>query len=247
MTIRDIVTFIDTKAPFAAAEEWDNVGLLVGDADAAVGRVLVTLDATDGALSAAEAMGADLILTHHPVIFAPLKRLDARSLPYRLAASGISLIAAHTNLDKAADGVNDTLVACLGLENVAPAADGMTRIGTLPQVTDAAAFAKQTATVLNTSVRVADGGVPLHTVAVCGGSGGDFLPDLVGKADAFVTGEVKHHQWLQAAAEGITLIEAGHYATEVPVVDTLCRWLQEAFPALTVTPYYDGDPYVTQK
>ncbi|MBQ5840991.1 MAG: Nif3-like dinuclear metal center hexameric protein, partial [Clostridia bacterium] len=95
MTIQDILTFLNDRAPFATAEEWDNVGLLVGDADAAVHRVLVALDATDGALATAQALDADLILTHHPVIFTPLKRLDSNGLPYRLAAAGLGLVAAH--------------------------------------------------------------------------------------------------------------------------------------------------------
>lgn len=247
MTIQDILTYIDSRAPFATAEEWDNPGLLVGDPAAKVEQVLVALDATEGALDTAIAVGADLILTHHPVIFAPLKRLDAHGLPYRLAAAGIGLVAAHTNLDKAADGVNDTLAARLGLENVTVAADGMTRVGTLPAEVTVTALAGQVAAALDTAVRVSNHDHPIRTVAVCGGSGGDFIPDLIGVADAFVTGEVKHHQWLQASADRLALIEAGHYATEAPVVDTLCRWLQEAFPALTVTAYYDGDPYVTIK
>ncbi len=247
MTIQNILTFLDNRAPFTTAEEWDNPGLLVGDPAAPVNRVLVALDATDGALDTARAVGADLIVTHHPVIFTPLKQLDAHSLPYRLAAAGIGLIAAHTNLDKAADGVNDTLAARLGLENVTVAADGMTRIGTLPVETNVTTFAGQVAQALDTAVRVSNHDRPIRTVAVCGGSGGDFIPDLVGVVDAFVTGEVKHHQWLEANANRLTLIEAGHYATEAPVVDTLCHWLQEAFPGLAVTAYYDGDPYTIVK
>lgn len=247
MNVQDILTFLDSRAPFATAEEWDNPGLLVGDAGAPVNRVLVALDATPGALEAAVAAGADLLVTHHPVIFAPLRRLDANGLPYRLAAAGISLIAAHTNLDKAADGVNDTLAGLLGLTDVHPGADGMTRVGTLPEAMTPTAFAAMTAAALDTAVRLGRGADLIRRVAVCGGSGGDFIPDLAGVADAFVTGEVKHHQWLEADAAGLTLIEAGHYATEVPVVDTLCRWLGEAFPALAVTAYYDGEPYTTLK
>ena len=129
MIIQEIVAFLDSRAPFATAEEWDNPGLLVGSGSQPVTGVLVALDATPSALEAARAMGANLLVTHHPVIFSPLRRLAADSLPYRLAAEGIGLIAAHTNLDKAAGGVNDALAACLGLENVTVAADGMTRVG----------------------------------------------------------------------------------------------------------------------
>ena len=241
MTVQDIFTFLHTRAPFDTAEGWDNPGMLVGDPRRAVTRVLVALDATDGAVETAKAVGAQLIVTHHPVIFAPLKRLAADSIPYRLAAAGISLIAAHTNLDKAAGGVNDTLAARLGLTDVTVAADEYTRIGTLAQAMSARDFAAHVAAVLDTAVRYS-GDKTVKTVAVCGGSGGDFMLRCTDVADAYVTGEVRHHEWL-AAADRIQVIEAGHYATEVPVVDTLCAWLEEAFPGLPVTPYRDGDPY----
>ena len=245
MTIQDIFTLLNDRAPLDTAEGWDNPGMLVGDPRREVTRVLVALDATDGAVDTALAVGAQLIVTHHPVIFAPLKRLSAQSIPYRLAAAGIDLIAAHTNLDKAAGGVNDTLAARLGLTDVTVAADEYTRIGTLAEETSARDFAAHVAAVLDTAVRYS-GDKTVKTVAVCGGSGGDFMLRSIGAADAYVTGEVRHHEWLAAAGQ-INVIEAGHYATEVPVVDTLCAWLTEAFPNLTVIPYRDGDPYSVVK
>ena len=241
MTIQEIYNFLNEMAPFATAEEWDNPGLLVGDPHQEVTTVLVALDATAGALDTACALGAQLVLTHHPVIFAPLKRLKADSIPYRLAAEGIALIAAHTNLDKAQGGVNDTLAARLGLENVTTAEDGYTRIGTLPGEMTAKEFATHAAAVLDAPVRY-NGDQTVTTVAVCGGGGGDFIAGCAHLADAYVTGEVKHHEWLAAAGQ-INVVEAGHYATEVPVVDTLCAWLEERFPDLTVIPYRDGNPY----
>lgn len=241
MTVQDVYAFLNDRAPFATAEEWDNPGLLVGCPQKEVHRVLVALDATAGALDTAAAIGADLIVTHHPVIFAPLKRLSADGIPYRLAAADIALIAAHTNLDKAEGGVNDTLAARLGLEKVTTAEDGFTRIGVLPNEMTAKAFAAHVAEVLNAPVRYA-GERPVTTVAVCGGGGGDFIAGCAPLADAYVTGEVKHHEWLENAGR-IGIIEAGHYATEVPVVDTLAGWLVEAFPDLTVTVYRDGNPY----
>lgn len=242
MTVQTIYEYIDSRAPFATAEDWDNPGLLVGSGAQPVHGVVVALDATPGALQTAKAVGADLIVTHHPVIFAPLRRLEQDSMPYQLASAGISLIAAHTNLDKAPGGVNDTLAARLGLTAVTVAPDGMCRIGTLPTPMDSAALASHTAQVLEAAVRVC-GNRQISTVALCGGGGGEFIPELAGQADAFITGEVKHHQWLDAAQTDMTVIEAGHYATEVPVVDTLCSWLSAAFPGLPVTPYLDGEPY----
>lgn len=244
MTNQTILDLLDQKAPFSLAEEWDNVGLLIGSPDNEVTRVLVALDATVGAIEAAKAVGADLIVTHHPVIFSPLKALDSGGIPYALAAAGIDVISAHTNADKAVDGVNDILAARLGLTSLHTTEDGFCRIGTLSEPTDATAFAKTVATALDTAVRVNGGGL-IRTVALCGGSGGDYITPLAGEIDAFVSGEVRHHQWLEANALGVTVIEAGHYATEVPIVDTLCRWLSEAFPALSVTAYYDTAPYET--
>ncbi len=240
MTVRDIVDFIDGMAPFATAEEWDNVGLLIGTPEMTVSSVLVTLDVTPAALAEASRVGANLIVSHHPVIFSPLKRLDG--MPYAVASAGVAVIAAHTNLDK--DGVNDTLAARLGLQAVRAAADGICRVGQLAAPLPAQDFAAQVGAALHTAVRVNGGGV-ISTVAVCGGSGGDFIPALYGAADAFVTGEVKHHEWLDADAHGMTVIEAGHYATEVPVVEPLAQRLAQAFPALTVTAFADTAPYTT--
>ncbi len=205
---------------------------------------MVALDATPDAVKAAKAIGAELIVTHHPVIFEPLKQLDSEGVPYALAAAGIDVISAHTNADKADGGVNDALAQRLGLTDLHTTEDGLCRVGTIKEPTDAAAFAKAVAKALDTAVRT-NGGGTIRTVGVCGGSGGDFIAPLANKVDAFVTGEVRHHQWLEANALGVTVIEAGHYATEILIVDTLCRWLQEAFPTLDITAYYDNAPYNT--
>ncbi len=242
MTNREVQDYLDGVMPFASAEDWDNVGLLVGSPDTAVCGILVTLDVTPAAIAAAERVGANLIVSHHPVIFSPLKRLAAEDIVYRLAAAGIAVISVHTNLDK--DSVNDVLAARLGLCDVTPTADGICRVGHLPQPLPAADFAAQVGAALATAVRT-NGGGEVATVALCGGSGGDFLPGLVGTADAFVTGEVKHHEWLEANAHGLTVVEAGHYATEVPVVEPLAQRLAAAFPAVTVTAFADAAPYTT--
>ena len=245
MTFSDIQRCIHAFAPFDTAEDWDNVGLLVGGPATEVTGILVALDATADAVSTAVKAGANLLVTHHPVIFEPLRRLEADDLPYRLAAAGIGLLAAHTNLDKAAGGVNDTLTELLGLTDVNPAANDLCRIGRLPAPMEPAAFARMVAERLNTPVRLG-GNRTVSTVAVCGGSGGDFLEEIRPLADAYLTGEVKHHQWLAANQAGLTLVEAGHYATEVPVVATLCDRLQAAFPDLPIIPYYE-EPYTTLK
>ncbi len=244
MTNQDVLELLNREMPFSLAEEWDNTGLLIGHPDKEISRILVALDVTSDAIAIAKTIGAELIVTHHPVIFDPLKRLDSHSLPYMLAAAGIDVISAHTNADKSTGGVNDILATRLGLTDLHTTEDGFCRIGSLAEPMEAAAFARAVAQTLDTAVRT-NGGGTIRTVGVCGGSGGDFIAPLADKVDAFVTGEVRHHQWLEANDLGVTVIEAGHYATEILLVDALCRQLREAFPELSVTTYMDGAPYET--
>lgn len=129
MTVGEVCTYLQGRAPFETAEEYDNVGLLGRSPDMPACRILVTLDITPAAVRAAEEAGADLIVSHHPVIFSPLKRLDTGSIPYRLAGAGIAAICVHTNLDRAAGGVGDLLAVRLELDDIQTAADGICRIG----------------------------------------------------------------------------------------------------------------------
>ena len=245
-TVAEIAAYLEEKAPSQTAEEWDNPGLLVGDGDRRVEKAMVALDITPGAVEAAARWGAQLLVSHHPVIFHPLRRLGGGDAPYLLASHGIAALCLHTNLDKAAGGVNDTLAARLGLTQVRPAADGLCRIGRLEEELPPRLFAARVAERLGAPVRLAAGaGRPVRSVAVCGGAGcGELLalladPDRM--PDAAVTGEVKHHEWLQAAALGAVLVDAGHYYTEVPVVETLLRWLSTRFPETMWAPYHGGE------
>ena len=204
MTVEDIYHFLNEKAPFSTAEEWDNTGLLVGDPQREVARVLTVLDITPNAVETAQRLGAQLIVSHHPVIFSPLRRLESSSIPYALAQADIAAVCAHTNLDRAAGGVNDTLASLLGLRSVQPMADGLCRMGVLPEPLTPEAFARHTGLRLDTAVRLAAGSRPVSRVALCSGSGGEFLSLCAGEADAFVTGEIKHHEWLRAAGSGLT-------------------------------------------
>lgn len=239
MDIKTIVNLLEQKAPSHTAEEWDNVGLLV-DVGSEVTGVVTALDATPEAIAFVKEKGANLLVTHHPVIFSPLSHLSVLDPAVSALQNGISVMSLHTNLDKAAGGVNDTLCARLGLENVTVLEDGMTRLGDLPHSMTAKDFAAFVGDVLNTPVMVSLGGT-VSRVAVCGGAAGSGVFAVKGKADAYVTGEVKHHEFL--AANGLTVVAAGHYATEVPVVDTLTEWLKTAFPTLPVYTFYDKAPY----
>ena len=246
MIVADIAAFLEKKAPADTAEPWDNVGLLIGGREEEVHTVLVCLDVTPAAVREAERVGAELLVSHHPVIFSPLKRLEPQSLPYQLAQKGLAAYAAHTNLDKAPGGVNDTLAGRLGLQDLEITGDGLCRIGRLPCPLEASAFVLLVAEHLGTTVRAAEGIRTISRVGVCGGAGGDEGLALFGQVDAFVTGEMKHHHWLAAGQAGITAVEAGHYATEGVVVPTLAAWLRDAFPELSVVEFEDQSPYITR-
>ncbi|MCB5942250.1 Nif3-like dinuclear metal center hexameric protein [bacterium 210820-DFI.6.52] len=232
MRIKEILALLEEHCPTALAESWDNVGLLIGDGEAEVTGVELALDVTDGVIDSALSHGANLIVTHHPVIFGGLHRLESGSLPYRLAAEGLSVISMHTNLDIAQGGVNDCLAAAVGLGQLAPfRPDGLGRIGQLARPLAPAAFASQVKTALGASgVRCALGQGSVERVALCSGAmdGGMVEEAQALGADALLTGECKYHEFLEAAHRGITLVAAGHFATEQVVLPALQALLEEA-------------------
>lgn len=242
-TVDEILTVLDEMAPLSTAEEWDNAGFQVGDLEANVKKVLVCLDVTEAALEEAQKIGAELIISHHPLLFTPLSDLPADHLIYKLAVAGISNIAMHTNLDKAQGGVNDCLAAALGLTDLREAY-GLGRVGTLETALSPREFAVKVKTLLGTAVRLKEGSRAVKTVGLLGGAGGDVLEgDEVAAADAFVTGEIKHHQWL--AAPDVTVVDAGHYATENVVVEPLCAALSSKLPDVEFLPFLATAPYET--
>lgn len=245
-TVQQICDLLHAKAPFDTAEEWDNSGLLVGDKAVAVSTVYVSLDITAQTVARAAAAGAQLMVSHHPVIFDPLKALPATHLVYQLVKQGIGALCVHTNLDKAVGGVNDQLALQLGLDDIRVAPDGMSRIGQLSTPMTADGFSRHVSAALATAVRARVGTDTVRTVALCGGAGADLVLPLLSQADAAVTGEVKHHQWLDIDPAK-TLIDGGHYFTENGVVAVLAAWLREAFPDMTVIQGEQAVPYITLK
>lgn len=231
--VKDIFDFIGSIAPFEKQCEWDNSGLLVGNADCEVNKIGVVLDITADAVKYAAENGIDLIVSHHPVIFRPAKTFLASDPAYLLARNGISAICAHTSLDIAAGGVNDVLAEKLGFENAAPLSENgeteMIRVCEIAE-TDADSLAKLVCEKLSACAVTADGGKPIKKVALCGGAGGDFIRDVAAAGcDAYITGEAKHHEFLEAAQIGITLIAAGHFETENPVVAALADNIRKNF------------------
>lgn len=232
MTVKDIYSYLDFLYPFDKAADFDNVGLLIGDMNQTITKVIVALDCTKSVLSKAKEIGAELIITHHPVIFEPLKTLCKCSLPYELVNSSISVISAHTNLDIANGGVNKTLCNVLGLQNVSTLQtdDFEIKVGCLNKKMSPDDFAKKVSNSLGCTVKYVPGNRDVLMIGVCAGSGADFMDAAVNNgADAFVTGDVKHHYFADAESGDITLIDAGHFDTENIIVDELVSKLSERF------------------
>lgn len=232
LTVQTIYDLIDQVAPFDTQVPHDNSGLLVGDASAEVHAIHVALDATPHTVQEAIANGADLLITHHPLMFSPIQQLTEAGYESRLIMAmvrhGISHIAAHTNLDMAPGGIDDVLAARLGLTNLV--GEGFIRIGDLPHPMTAAELTAHAAACLNTVVRpMGRSDAPITRLAICSGAGGDEWPGVLPYgAQAFLTGEMKHHIALEATASGLFCLEAGHHATEEPGIFALADTLQNA-------------------
>ncbi len=237
--VKDFYGYLNSIAPFETQEDWDNSGMLVGDMDAEVKKVAVVLDITHEEIKKAKAIGADLIISHHPVIFNPIKSVTRGSVPYELVASSINALCCHTPLDIADGGTNDSLAKLLGIE-VTRTEDPILRLGTV-ELTTAENLAGKIAKTLNTKVRYADAGRKIEKIAICTGAGCSLI-EAAGEIDAFITGDASHHNFLDCIQAGITLIAAGHYETEIVVVPVLVKKLQARFPDIEIIDIKQENP-----
>jgi len=251
MKMQEFCALMERIAPKELALEFDNPGLLIEPDHAEITRVLVALDCTKAVAEEAAKIGADLVLVHHPLFFHPVKKL-AYSDPATAAACvllrhGIGLYAAHTNLDAAHGGVNDTLCALFGIREAIPFDEGIGRIGQLKEAETLAVFAKRAELLLNTHVRVSgDPEKTISRVAVMGGSGGGSVAHAAAQgADVLLTGELKHSDALDAQMLGLSLVVAGHYETEAVVLEPLMKHLQnDCFGVQYQLSRADGSPFV---
>ncbi len=250
VTVNEIYRSIDEKAPFSLQEDFDNAGFLVGRGEQAVKKVLVSLDITEPVVEEARRLGAQLIVAHHPVIFYPAKSITDADPTGRillgLTEGHIAAICAHTNLDAVEGGVNDALARALGLTGIRMLRQegvdrfgrpyGIGRAGIVMEMT-LSEFSAVVKTALRANgVRAADGGRPVHCVAVGGGACADMMGDALALGcDTFVTSDVKYNGFLDAAAMGLNLIDAGHFPTEDVVCPVLRDWLNGAFPELEIS------------
>ena len=249
MTVKDVYNFIDTVAPFGTKAEWDNPGILVGDENAVVTKAVVSLDITAEEIAQAEKAGAQLIISHHPVIFRAQKSFLAGNVCYEAARKGIAAVCAHTNLDKAAGGVNDALCDALGMKyEKLPecCAEGFLNVGTIDGVTKAAELAAYISEKLGASVRYADAGIPVGKIGVCSGAGADEAVTAAScGCTAFITGDASYHDFLDAVQAGISLFAAGHYETEIIIVKRLVEKLSAEFPDVEFIPSERRSPVIT--
>lgn len=235
--IRDIYDIIDAVAPFSTAMSFDNSGLLVGEANTQVNRALLALDITEEVVEEAASKNANLILSHHPVIFQPLKSLGERDIPYLLAKNGIAALCCHTNLDASpVCGVNVALAGKLGLRSIRRedvfGEECVLFAGELEEELSPEEFGRLVKTRLNLrAVELIPGDRPVKKVFLCSGAGGEFVQfAAIRGADAYLTGEMKHHEALEAARTGLTCVAAGHYGTEKVFAEFLASYLKKRIP-----------------
>ena len=248
MKVSDILSYMEQLAPSYMKMDWDNVGLLCGDPDQEVTKILVALDPFEDTAREAAEIGAQLVLTHHPLIFRPCKTVTesdpvGRTIRY-MVKHDISAINAHTNLDCAPGGVNDVLAAMVGLTDVQvidPQGEdgegrpwGLLRMGTVKEQ-PLEEFLKTVKENLGCpGLRYAEGGKTVHQVAVGGGACGSEMMDAIhAGCDTFVTSDLKYNQFWDAQDRGLNIIDAGHFYTENPVCTMLKAAMEEKFPEIT--------------
>lgn len=233
MKVREIKDYLNSLYPFSNKCEWDNCGLLVGDENDEVKKIGFTLDLTSEAISQAVKENVNLIITHHPVIFHSQKTFLSGNIAYEAAIKGVSVISCHTCYDSAKGGVSEILAETIGLTDIETVETEekpfCVRKGKINAVSSSE-LAQIVSSKLGTTVRLILSDKEITTVAVCGGAGGDFIEEVFHSgAQAYVTGDISHHEALLAAELGLTLIAAGHFETEVISMQPMLEKVQAAF------------------
>ena len=240
---RDIMWFMEDLAPAAYAEEWDNPGLNVGNPDADVKKILVALDATEAVIDEAVEIGADMIITHHPLLFHSVKQINwdkpiGRKV-MKLIKNDINMFAAHTNLDAANGGTNDRLAELIGLKNMQVVAEhpdgiGILRTGTFDEDITTGILAVRVKEALGLdAVRVAGNlSKKVGKVTICTGAGMSFLNDVIKeKCDVFITADIRYHETQDALDAGLVLIDGTHYGTENIIVPKVAEYIRKKLEA----------------
>lgn len=249
-TVSEIYKYLQTLLPSSLSCDWDNDGLMVcPDPDTSVQKILFALDITPAVASYAKEIGAELIISHHPLIFSGIRRMDGSDGTSRkvmeLIQSGIAAMSFHTRLDAAEGGINDILASLFRLSDVekfGAEGDDSARIGTLPAEMKFEDFCELVKKTLGApTVCGAKGNETVSRLAVLGGSGKDYIraAQKMG-ADTFLTGEVNYNYLLDAAENGLSIVTAGHYHTEAPFCSFFEKALTERFGGFTFVNFPGG-------
>lgn len=261
-TVREIADWMEQWARPEWAESYDNCGLLIGHESQETDCIVTALDVTEGAVDYAISIGAQMIVSHHPVIFRPVKSIvdtqrdGARLL--KIIEHRLAVCAAHTNMDAAVGGTNDIAARKLGLVNVQPlkaleteeSGVGMGRVGELSEsmtVTEFARYVKEVFQAGNVRLVSREASGLVRRVALCTGAGMDFFGEVVKqRADVYLTGDVTYHGAEAALTGGVSIVDAGHFATELPIAEAMACYLRQQDESLRVEPFRKAvDPFQT--
>lgn len=257
MKVNELTAWLESRYPSHMAEEWDNVGLLVGDDEAKVHHVFLALDLTEDTLAQAVQAGADMVITHHPMIFHGMKKINNHDFTGRkilsLIRSGIQYYAMHTNYDIL--GMAELSADYLKLSNrqvltvtedTAEGQEGLGRVGILPRkmsLRECGEFVKEVFSLPDVRI-YGDPEMTVEKAAVCTGSGKSLLADVLKKkAQVYITGDIDYHTGIDAVAQGLAVIDAGHYGTEYIFMDAMKKNLGVRFPDLKISCAQVKAPY----
>lgn len=235
--LNEITDYLEEKFPLSYAEEYDNVGLLVGKTDKEVKNILISLDCTYETIEEAIKLNCNLIITHHPVIFSPIKSVADNSYCGRMIIKAIendiSIYSAHTNLDGAPGGLTDYLAGLLSLSVVGNMENNIGRILKAPEGFTSKQLISKLKEVFNTEkiYTTIKKDKRIFTIALCNGSGADLIDAAASlKADVFISGDLKHHNILYLKEKGnLDYIEIRHFDAELPMAKLIYNTLSEKF------------------
>ncbi len=244
MKARDVIQAIEEFAPLSIQESWDNSGLCIGSPDSPVSSVLLGLDCTPELVDEAIACGADMIVTHHPLIFSGLKKISPEDATgaavIKAVKAGISVYAAHTNADKVIAGVSGAMAAKLGLADVEILDEdgegtGLGAVGNLPEplsAEEAVALVKERFGLKSIRASKPVQG-KISRIAMCGGSGGSLIKAAMASgAQLYISGDISYHNFF--TREGFMIMDIGHYESEIEIVEILFSLLRKKFPTFAV-------------
>ena len=229
-TVKNIYDYINSIAPFDTQEEWDNAGFLIGEFRKEVKKAVLCLDVTKAVAEYAADVNADLIISHHPVIFGGIKNVKKGTAVYTCVENDVAVLSAHSNFDFSPVGINYNLAQRLGLNDIEQIYNTFLAVGSLDYEMSIDDFAQHVSDSLDVSgLRYTDTEKPIKKVAVGGGACEEFTELAMQNADCFVTGDMKYHNMLECAENGYAVISAGHYETEHDSFMMLMDKLQNIF------------------